>query len=151
MTAHHPLLLGKTHTHTSGHTGTQYAFQIPVLHKAVLASAGSQAITVQSRTLSRLTNGLATKNPRLPSILFRAERHMSFLGNSKGLLQVRMVSHSHFPLMILQPEMRFSLHGSKPSSWSSAQSSSVKQSGTERFAHCFIQVPGVQTHAGMSR
>jgi hypothetical protein len=50
------------------------------------------------------------------SILFKAERHISFLENSKGLLQVRMVSHSHFPLIILQPEIRFSLHGSKPSS-----------------------------------
>lgn len=58
---------------------------------------------------------------------------MSFLGNSKGLLQVRMVLHSHLPLMILQPEMRFSLQGSKPSSWSSSQSSSAKQRPREGF------------------
>ena len=70
------------------------------------------------------------KNQYLPSILFKAERHISFLGNSKGLLQVRMVSHSHFPLIILQPDTRFSLQGSKPSSWSSSQFSSVKQRTT---------------------
>ena len=73
------------------------------------------------------------ENQYLPSILFKAERHISFLGNSKGLLQVRMVSHSHFPLIILQPDTRFSLQGSKPSSWSSSQFSSVKQLTTTEY------------------
>lgn len=87
----------------------------------------------------------------LPSILFNAERHISFLGNSKGLLQVRMVSHSHFPLIMLQPEIRFSLHGSKPSSWSSSQSSSAKQLPRKWFAHLFIQRPCAQTHTRTSK
>lgn len=93
------------------------------LYKLFFVFSSSNTITAQSYTMLRLM----TENEYSPSILFKAERHISFLGNSKGLLQVRMVSHSHFPLIILQPETRFSLHGSKPSSWSSSQFSSVKQ------------------------
>lgn len=93
------------------------------LCKLVFAFSSSNTITAQSYVMLRL----ATENEYSPSILFKAERHISFLGNSKGLLQVRMVSHSHFPLIRLQPETRFSLHGSKPSSWSSSQFSSGKQ------------------------
>lgn len=117
--------------HTHHHISTQSTFCILFavlkatnLCKCVSASSSSNTTTTRSHTVLGLT---VVKNQYLPSILFKAERHISFLRNSKGLLQVRMVSHSHFPLIILQPDTRFSLQGSKPSSWSSSQFSSVKQ------------------------
>lgn len=60
----------------------------------------------------------------VPSIFCSAVWQASWLANSNGLLHVRTLSHSHFPSMMLQPVTRFSLHGSKPKSWSSSQFSS---------------------------
>lgn len=128
-----PRLSGYRHTRVRTHPITSPLHQLyaPRLGWQKLPISVSLSLPFQTQILLlyRVTQckGYKCEKSHLPSILFKAERHISFLGNSKGLLQVRMVPHSHFPLIILQPETRFSLHGSTPSSWSSSQFSSVKQ------------------------
>ena len=93
----------------------------PRVHKQSLFQAFFLCLT-QTNTHSHTPTGV-------PSIFLRAVWQASWLGNSKGLLQVRMLSHSHLPSMRLQPVIRFSLQGSNPSSWSSSQFSSGEEGG----------------------